>query len=329
MNETRLKELFTAAVSAPATDRLDIDAAVVGGRRRYRVRTAATAGAVLGVIALAAGVVVVALPGRATPPELQASLTPVTSAAAITGRWTAVSIDGRDVTNAPPATVIFGASGFPDSWQLQTACAPPEPSGRITTGPDGQFRAVATLGGTVHCPQLLTGPPDLLGVLTNARYARTSAPDHGSSGVTLTLLDANRAVLSQLRPEPLTGCRDVELTVTFDGAALRAENGTSQPCQLSGKDAVSVPWWRLNGAVPVAPVGILLPGDTLVQPYESGATNGCPNPGVEQPTDLAVSVDGRAYIVTLPGKMAREVQVCDSATALAPTIQPGPNSPTA
>jgi hypothetical protein len=328
VNETEIKDLFAAAVRRPGVDRIDLDAVLRGGRRRQRVRAAVTVGSVLAVPAI---VVVVALaavgiPGRGNLPAVTAAppLSPVTSVSQLVGRWVAVSINGRPVPAARPATVIFGASGLPDSWQMQTACVP-EPSGRVTAGPDGRFTAVATIGGDIHCPQLLAGPPDILGALTSARYARTkSALESGPDA--LSLLGADRNVIAQFRADPVPTCASTSLTVTFDGTTLRAKN-TGPPCRLSGKDIVSVPWWRLEGTPPAAPAGILLLGDTLVQGYALGPGNTCPSAGEPPVADLVVSVEGQPYRLTVPGRQAREVQVCESASAAAPMIEPGPNSP--
>jgi hypothetical protein len=327
VNETDVKDLFAAAVRRPDVDRIDLDAVLRRGRRRQRVRAAVTVGSVLAVPAIVAVVALAAVgtPGRGSLPAVTAAPSPsrVTSASQLVGRWVAVSINGRPVPAAPPATVIFGASGPPDSWQMQTACVP-EPSGRVTAGPDGRFTAVATIGGDIHCPQLL-GPPDILGALTSARYARTkSASESGPAA--LSLLDTDRNVIAQFRADPVPTCASTGLIVTFDGTTLRAKN-TGPPCQLSGKDAVSVPWWRLEGPPPAAPVGILLLGDTLVQGYTLGPGNGCPNGGDPPVADLIVSVEGQTYRLTVPGRQAREVQVCESAAAAAPEIEPGPNSP--
>jgi hypothetical protein len=327
VNETEIRDLFAAAVRSPEVDRIDLDAVLRRGRRRQRVRAAVTVGSVLAVPAIVAAVALatVGVPGRGSLPAVTAapSPSPVTSASQLVGRWVAMSINGRPVPAAPPATVIFGASGLSDSWQMQTACVP-ESSGRVMAGPDGRFTAVAMIGGDIHCPQLL-GPPDILGVLTSARYARTKSAS-GSGPAALSLLDNDRNVIAQFRADPVPTCASTSLTVTFDGTTLRAKN-PGPPCQLSGKDAVSVPWWRLEGPPPAAPVGILLLGDTLVQQYNLAGSNGCPSAGDPGVADLVVSVEGQTYRLTVPGRQAREVQVCESATAAAPMIEPGPYSP--
>jgi hypothetical protein len=247
----------------------------------------------------------------------------VTSVSQLAGRWAAVSVNGRPVPAAPPATVIFGASGLPDSWQLYGTCVP-EPSGRVTTGPDGRLTVVATVGRYVDCLRLPTAP-DIVEALTSARYAQ-ARPAAGSAPAALSLLDTERKVIVEFRADPVPTCASTTLAVTFDGTTLRAKN-TGPPCRLSGKDAVSVPWWRLEGPPPAALVGILLTGDTLVQEYNLEGSNGCPFGGGAALTELVVWVEGQAYRLTLPGRHAREVQVCESATAADPVIEPGPNSP--
>lgn len=310
MNQAEVKDLLAVAV------------------RRQRVRTAVTVGSVLAVPAIVAVVALAAvgIPGRGGFPAVAAvpSPSPVTVVSQLVGRWVAVSINGRPVPAAPRATVIFGASGLPDSWQMHTGCVP-EPSGQVTAEPDGRFTAVARVGGEIRCPQLLTGLPDILDVLTSARYARADSASR-SGPAALSLLDPDRNVIAQFRADPVPMCASTSLAVTFDGTTLRATN-TGPPCRLSGKDSVSVPWWRLESPLPAAPVGILLHGDTLVQGYRLGPGNGCPNGGEPPVADLVVLVEGRAYQLAVPGRQAREVQACESATATAAGIEPGPYSP--
>ena len=58
MNETDVKDLFASAVAQPGVDRIDTDAVLRGGRRRHRLRVAATVGTLVAVVGIAASLVV-------------------------------------------------------------------------------------------------------------------------------------------------------------------------------------------------------------------------------------------------------------------------------
>lgn len=79
MDETDVRELFTEALSTPAADTLDVDAAVRWGTRRRTARRAATVAAAACVLALVAGLLYAARPQAAAPIETG----PTTSAAAV------------------------------------------------------------------------------------------------------------------------------------------------------------------------------------------------------------------------------------------------------
>jgi len=201
MNETDVKQMFATAVATPAPDRLDIDAAVHSGRRRRRVRVGATLGAALGVVVLAGAIVVTALPQRDTSPVVPATPTtgPVTSAAQLTGRWIADSIDGQDVTafrdlggNAIVAT--FGGTALPTSWEATGECSPV--SGDFTVTPGGQFHAVANVGVVVFCPEVTRVQTYSLRAFTAATAAELTAAA-GTEPATLTLLDGAHRMLAR------------------------------------------------------------------------------------------------------------------------------------
>ena len=66
MSAQQIKDIFDAAVSYVAPDRLDVDAMVVDGRRRRRIRTSSTLAVAAAVIALVAGVLVASRPHSGT-----------------------------------------------------------------------------------------------------------------------------------------------------------------------------------------------------------------------------------------------------------------------
>jgi hypothetical protein len=68
VNETDVKELFASLTARPAPDRIDLDAVLAGGRRRHRLRVAATLGVSLGALAVVGGLVLSTLPGTAPTP---------------------------------------------------------------------------------------------------------------------------------------------------------------------------------------------------------------------------------------------------------------------
>ncbi len=72
MNETDVKDLFASAVAHPGVDRIDTDAVLRGGRRRRRLRVAATLGTVVAVVAVAGSLVV----GGTRQPGIIAGPTP-------------------------------------------------------------------------------------------------------------------------------------------------------------------------------------------------------------------------------------------------------------
>lgn len=84
MNESDVKELFSAAVSRPDVDRIDTDAILRGGRRRRRVRAAAALGSVAAVLACVAALVVAVRP---TPEPAPVAPTPVDTTGRAAAYW--------------------------------------------------------------------------------------------------------------------------------------------------------------------------------------------------------------------------------------------------
>ena len=92
MTNGQLKDLFDAVLAEGPADLLDIDRAVVDGRRRRHVRTATTLGSAAAVVLVAGAVVLTALPrttsapvGGGTPTAVPGPSSTVGTVAAVTG----------------------------------------------------------------------------------------------------------------------------------------------------------------------------------------------------------------------------------------------------
>jgi hypothetical protein len=85
MNGSDLHELFAGAVAGEPADTLDVDRMVRDGRRRHRIRTAATISSVAAAVLLVAGIGLVRLPGQtaSTPPVTSPTPHPSPSAPVI------------------------------------------------------------------------------------------------------------------------------------------------------------------------------------------------------------------------------------------------------
>jgi hypothetical protein len=218
MNETDVKELFASAAAHPAVDRIDVDAAVRGGRRRRRARVAAATAAVVAVLALAGGAAVLALPGRATEsvgpgptastagPGVGRPAAAVTDARQLTGRWVAQTIDGTDVSayrgwQDQPLTATFGAYGRPAKWwEASGACGPWV--GLLTVRTDGSVQPeVRGPVGYNSCPELEKITPDVVGAIAATRFM-TLTPAAGATRATLTMLDAQGGVTATWKAAP-------------------------------------------------------------------------------------------------------------------------------
>jgi hypothetical protein len=117
-------------------------------------------------------------------------------------------------------------------------------------------------------------------------------------------------------------CSSVALSITMTGGTVRVVNTGNQPCALAGVHPVEVPWWRMIGPGPSPAAGILSPGSALVQSYKGEGGNGCPWTDAEEPAQIGITVEGHVYAVDLPAKLVHEIRICDSVSALPPTIQP-------
>ena len=78
MTNEQVKDFFAAVVAGGPADLLDLDRAVADGRRRRRVRTAATLGSAAAVVLVASGLVLTALPRTASAPAGGAASTTAT-----------------------------------------------------------------------------------------------------------------------------------------------------------------------------------------------------------------------------------------------------------
>lgn len=233
MNDTDVKDLFAAAVARPDVDRIDTDAVLRDGRRRARVRAAATGGSVLAVLALAGSLVVAGtgqpavIGGPSPAPSSSAptqSAVPVTDVAQIAGLWVATSVADRDVTGyqvreGTPLAVRFGAQDDPSTWVLNGWCG--QELGSVTIDTSGQI--TSTHRGPLDYTSC-RAKKDVVGeaalaALTAAKSATISSP--GGQASRLTLRDGSGAVLaewlsdtepdSSKTPAP-PACRDAVLT---------------------------------------------------------------------------------------------------------------------
>ncbi|MEU6064670.1 hypothetical protein ABZ864_09250 [Streptomyces sp. NPDC047082] len=203
--------IASITISAP-DDRIDIDEAVRAGTRRRRYRRLAGAGVFACVVALAGSVAVVTQAGHdgsdtmATPGFRASALT----AEGLGGRWTAVRIDGHDVSSwrdigGMPANIIIGADGEPNAWQVNRACGPLV--GRsFALHADGSFTATLPPPRFVPCPMLTTPPPDLRDAVARTAYVAVDRPDN-SSARTLRFLDSHARLVALWREDTTISSR--------------------------------------------------------------------------------------------------------------------------
>lgn len=244
MNDTDLHERFAAAVAMPGVDRIDLDAVLRCGRRRHRVRVAATVGSVVGVLALVGALGLGLFPRGAqdhvdpaypTDSVSPAPSTPqlVTSVDPLLGTW-AVADDTSPVpsTGRPPArTVTFNLVDGRSVWGVPGSCG--GGTGEFTISTSGAFEARQTGPLTFQfCPydQLMT-----------ALLTATSATLSGDAD-SLTLLSDRGSRLVALQrsaapaPEPTTtpatapaGTDDVlEVTCSAEGIAVSGDTVAAQ-----------------------------------------------------------------------------------------------------
>lgn len=136
----------------------------------------------------------------ATPSFGSAAVT----AQALGGRWTAVRIDGRDVTSwrdasGNPANLVIGADGAPNGWQVNRACGPLV-GGSFTLHAEGSFTATLPPPGFQSCPMLSTQPPDLVDAVARTAHAVMEKPA-GSATRTLRFLDSHRRLVAMWRED--------------------------------------------------------------------------------------------------------------------------------
>ncbi|MGW2641972.1 hypothetical protein [Streptomyces sp. NPDC001348] len=201
--------IASLSISAPA-DHIDVDAAVRAGTRRRRRRHLAVAGVVAGVVAVAGSAAVATQAGHdrsntmATPRFGSASVT----AQDLGGRWTAVRVDGRDVTSwrdagGIPANLVIGADGAPNGWQVNRACGPLV-GGSFTLHADGSFTATLPPPGFQSCPMLSTQPPDLMDAVARTAYVAVAEPADSATR-TLRFLDSRRRLVALWREDATIG----------------------------------------------------------------------------------------------------------------------------
>jgi hypothetical protein len=114
VNETDVKDLFAAAVAHPAADRIDTDAVLRNGRRRRRVRTAATVGSVAGVVALLGSLAFVARPHQTVDPVNTAAPAKVAVSCSPKG----LTVSGDTVAATSAGVVVSVSSTLPKGSYL-------------------------------------------------------------------------------------------------------------------------------------------------------------------------------------------------------------------
>ncbi|MFE0388415.1 hypothetical protein ACFW1F_30630 [Streptomyces bungoensis] len=120
------------------------------------------------------------------------------------GRWTAVRIDGRDVTSwrdagGNPANLVIGADDTPNGWQVNRACGPLV-GGSFALHADGSFTATMPPPGFQSCPMISAQPPDLVDAVTRTAYVFVEKPA-GSATRTLRFLDGHRRLVALWRED--------------------------------------------------------------------------------------------------------------------------------
>lgn len=228
MNDTELKEMFTAAVAQPDVDRIDTAAVLRGGRRRQRIRTAATVGSVAAVLVLAGSLVVNGTREpetftRPAPPAATASATPQSQIATrpsdIAGRWEAIELDGQSVVAGQglveqrPILYFATLNGSDTTWSGAGVCN--AFVGTFTISSQGDFRAQGQPGTFRACRQPDTYPSNPAAVLA----ARKAVISGTGMAATLTLLDAQGDTLATYK----------RFDWTTDSTVLHAGPGDGTP----------------------------------------------------------------------------------------------------
>lgn len=228
MIDTDLKEMFSAAVAQPDVDRIDTDAVLRGGRRRQRIRTAATVGSVAGVLVLAGSLVVNGTREpetftRPAPPAATASATPqqqiATSPSDMVGRWEAVELDGQPVmageglVEQRPILYFATLNGSDTTWSGAGVCN--AFVGTFSINTQGDFRAQGQPGTFRACLQPDTYPGNPAAVLA----ARKAVISGTGIAATLTLLNAKGDALATYK----------RFDWTTDSTVLHAGPGDGTP----------------------------------------------------------------------------------------------------
>jgi hypothetical protein len=135
----------------------------------------------------------------------------------------------------------------------------------------------------------------------------------------LTLLLASACASATAAGGPATTatvlpCAKATLTVGLvsNESTVRVVNAGRQACQLAGRYAVTMPWWRVQGAGSEPASGTLQPGASYLQPYRAVASNGCPYvPGDQGKTrTLVVSVENREFELSMNAWAVRVILNC-------------------
>jgi hypothetical protein len=213
------RDVLATLTGAAPPDRLDVDHVVRRGQYRRRVRRAgAVAASAAAVVVLLTGLSL-AIPGHpdnviprhhgntATPSTRSGEplIAAVTSLRQLSGRWIAVTIDGRDVSawrdaSGLPANLIVGADGRPATWQANLLCGPLA-RGTFALGHDAALHASPPAPWMQHCPRSQTAPPDVLGVLARTVSGGVS-PGLATRPTRLLLFNAHGQVIADWRADP-------------------------------------------------------------------------------------------------------------------------------
>jgi hypothetical protein len=130
---------------------------------------------------------------------------------------------------------------------------------------------------------------------------------------------AGRETVDSAAARPPT-CAVDRLVVSAGYDGVRVKNPSANACRFSGRHPVEMLVWRLDGAAPPVATGVLPAGATYVQPYDTGAGNGCPV-STEWNGAVTVYVEGVAVPAPQPGHRAHEIANCVSFTARPPWIE--------
>jgi hypothetical protein len=273
VNETDVKDLFASAVAHPGVDRIDTGAVLRGGRRRRRIRTAATVGSVLAVLVLVGSVAFAGRPHPAPNPVVTdpSVLTVACAPNGITVSAEAVAATSAGVVISLSSTMPAGAMlnyRWPgtDAYQPMTR----EPRTTAFLAPPGPLTlSCSGLRGTV--------------VVGGAHTVTVTDPHHIWSSATIAELGCTPgAQFGPARP-PGSGSTPEEAVndlLSRTLAATTAQDVSTEKLPIGYPDAVSQVWLVSLDGVPLMTLAVDRTGAT----YTAYHNSMCASPDVHPST---------------------------------------------